>query len=82
MTPEQVVTQFQQILSTMQRMVAASADVAERVDQLEAGSGELLGKITELQGSLVLLLEHYQKHASSMEMLETRVALLEGKRVN
>jgi hypothetical protein len=82
MTPDQVVVQFQQILSTMQRMVAASADVAERVDQLEAGSGELLGKLTELQGSLVLLLEHYQKHASAMEMLETRVALLEGRRVN
>ncbi len=54
MTSDQIVTQFQQILTTMQRMVAASADVAERVDRLTL----------------------------TVEMLEARIAALEGKRVN
>jgi hypothetical protein len=55
MTPEQIVGQFQQILTTMQRIVTASADTAERVDSLEVNSGEILGKLTELQGVLELL---------------------------
>jgi hypothetical protein len=55
MTTEQIVAQFQQILLTMQRIVSASSDTADRVDQLEAGSGEILGKLTEIQGSLQLL---------------------------
>ncbi len=68
MTPDQIITQFQQILTTMQRIVAASADTAERVDKLEAEQGEILGRLTELQGSL--------------ELLEARVAMLEGRQVN
>jgi hypothetical protein len=68
MTPEQILTQFQQILTTMQRMVAASADTAERVDKLEAANGELLGQITKLQGTL--------------ELAEARLDRLENRRAD
>ena len=81
MTPDQVVAQFQQILSTMQRIVNASADLAERVDGLEQNSGELLGKLTAIQGNLQLLLEKQtdlQKQVlHDYELLEARVRALE-----
>jgi len=81
MTPDQVVTQFQQILSTMQRIVNASADLAERVDGLEQNSGELLGRLTDIQGNLQLLLEKQtdlQKQVlHDYELLEARVRALE-----
>ena len=81
MTPDQVVAQFQQILSTMQRIVNASADLAERVDGLEQNSGELLGKLTDIQGNLQLLLEKQtdlQKQVlHDYELLEARVRALE-----
>ena len=84
MTPDQVVAQFQQILSTMQRIVSASADLAERVDGLEQNSGELLGKLTDIQGNLQLLLEKQTELQSQVlhdyESLEARVRALEGVR--
>ena len=73
--------QFQQILSTMQRIVNASADLAERVDGLEQNSGELLGRLTDIQGNLQLLLEKQtdlQKQVlHDYELLEARVRALE-----
>ncbi len=81
MTPDQVVSQFQQILSTMQRIVNASADLAERVDGLEQNSGELLGRLTDIQGNLQLLLDKQtdlQKQVlHDYELLEARVRALE-----
>jgi len=81
MTPDQVVAQFQQILSTMQRIVNASSDLADRVDGLEQNSGELLGKLTDIQGNLQLLLEKQtdlQKQVlQDYELLEARVRALE-----
>lgn len=81
MTPDQVVAQFQQILSTMQRIVNASSDLADRVDGLEQNSGELLGKLTDIQGNLQLLLEKQtdlQKQVlQDYELLESRVRALE-----
>ena len=74
MTPDQVVSQFQQILSTLQRMIAASAQISDRVDVLEQGSGEILGKLTEVQGHLQILVETYQSHAQAQRDLNERLA--------
>ena len=83
MTPDQIVSQFQQILGTMQRIVAASADLAERVDGLEQNSGELLGKLTAIQGNLQLVLEKqtelHDQFLQDYERLESRVRALEEK---
>ena len=89
MSPEQVVAQFQQILATLQRIVNASSDLNDRVDALEASSGETLGRLTELQGNLQILLDTYQSHAKaqselnehlaqSLAALDARVELLEN----
>jgi hypothetical protein len=81
MSPDQIIAQFQQILTTLQRIVTASGDLAERVDTLEQGSAEILGKLTALQGSLEILLEKLQATDEMhhvLEQLQARVAALES----
>jgi DNA repair exonuclease SbcCD ATPase subunit len=81
MSPDQIIAQFQQILTTLQRIVNASGDLAERVDTLEQGSAEILGKLTALQGSLEILLEKLhaaEEMESVVQQLQARVAALES----
>jgi hypothetical protein len=74
MSPEQVVAQFQQILATLQRIVAASSGLSDRVDVLEQNSGETLGRLTELQGHVQILIETYQAHAKVQSELNDQLA--------
>jgi conjugal transfer/entry exclusion protein len=67
MTPEEIVKQLQQIVSTLQQIVHASAALAERVETLEQQSGEKVGVLTSLQGHLQALLENYQKQVTAQE---------------
>jgi hypothetical protein len=71
--------------------IAASADLAERVEALERNSGDALGVLTSLQGNLQILLDQYQAQAqaqnkfnedlsASISQLESRIAVLEGPR--
>ena len=91
MSPDEIVTQFQQIVETLRRVVEASADVADRVEVLEHDNGEKIGLLTGLQGNLKLLLETYQAHIEAQNAtnanvgqaiagLEARVAALETGR--
>jgi hypothetical protein len=48
MSPDEIVTQFQQIVETLRRVVEAPADVAARVEA-EHDNGEKLGLLTGLQ---------------------------------
>jgi len=52
MSPDEIVKQLQQIVSTLQKIVEGSADLAERVQALEQQSGEKVGLLTSLQGHL------------------------------
>jgi cell division septum initiation protein DivIVA len=67
MSPDEIVKQLQQIVSTLQKIVEGSADLAERVQALEQQSGEKVGLLTSLQGHLQVLLETYQKQVASQE---------------
>ena len=67
MTPDEIVKQLQQIVSTLQQVVHASAALAERVEELEQQSGEKVGVLTSLQGHLQVLLENYQKQVIAQE---------------
>jgi hypothetical protein len=89
MDSDEILKQLQQILATMQRIVQASGQLAERVDALEQQSGEKLGVLTSLEGSLRVLLETYQEQAEAQKdaneamaeaitRLEKRVSALES----
>jgi len=89
MSPEQIVEQFQQILTTMKRIVDASSELAERVDGLERRSGDSLGALTAIQGHVQLLLDTYQSESAkqnkineqvdrSIAQLEARIAAMGG----
>ena len=67
MTPDETVKQLQQIVSTLQQIVQASAALAERVETLEQHSGEKVGVLTSLQGHLQVLLDTYQKQVTAQE---------------
>jgi hypothetical protein len=88
MSPDEIVTQFQQIVATLKRTIEASAELAERVAVLEQQTGEKLGLLTSLQGHLKVLLETYQaqteaQHATNLSLAESvrllgaRIAALE-----
>src|SRR5207249_8040084 len=51
MTNEEIVTQFQQIVETLQRIVNATGDLAARVEQIEDRTAEELGLLTGIQGN-------------------------------
>lgn len=76
MSPDEIVKQMQQIVSTLQQIVQASAELAGRVETLEQQSGEKVGLLTSLQGHLQVLLETYQKQASAQDA--TNRAVLEA----
>ncbi len=89
MSPDEIVKQLQQIVSTLQQIVTGSADLAERIQVLEEQSGEKVGLLTSLQGHLHLLLETYQKQVAAQEAtnrtllealgtLEARLEILES----
>jgi len=67
MSPDEIVKQLQQIVSTLQQIVQGSADLAERVQALEQQSGEKVGLLTSLQGHLQVLLETYQKQVTAQD---------------
>ena len=67
MSPDEIVKQLQQIVSTLQQIVQGSADLAQRVQALEQQSGEKVGLLTSLQGHLQVLLETYQKQVTAQE---------------
>jgi peptidoglycan hydrolase CwlO-like protein len=66
-SPDEIVKQFQQIVTTMQQIVQASAELADRVGTLEQQSGEKVGLLTSLQGHLHVLLETYQKQVAAQD---------------
>jgi hypothetical protein len=74
MSPEQVVEQFQQILATLKRIVDASANTAERVDNLERRTGDTLTALSSIHDNLQVLLETYQEQAESQNRLNAEVA--------
>ena len=80
MTHEQVVDQLRQIVATLQRIVAASGELADRVAAMESRSNEV-GPLTAIQGSLTLLLEQIQKQGEEQARLNAdlnqRIAALE-----
>ena len=76
MSNDEIVTQMQQIVSTLQQIVQASGELATRVETLEQQAGEKVGAMTSLQGHLQLLLETYQKQIASQET--TNRAVLEA----
>lgn len=67
MSTDEIVQQMQQIVSTLQQIVQASAALAERVEKLEQQSGEKVGVLTSLQGHLQMLLETYQKQVAAQD---------------
>ena len=67
MSNDEIVKQMQEIVSTLQQIVQASAELAGRVDTLEQKSGEKVGLMTSLQGHLQLLLETYQKQVAAQD---------------
>jgi peptidoglycan hydrolase CwlO-like protein len=86
---DDIIKQFQQIVSTMQQIVHASAELAERVGTLEHQSSDKVDVLTSLQGHLHVLLETYQKQVAAQDAtnravvegigsLETRLAALES----
>jgi len=76
MSSDEIVKQMQQIVSTLQQFVQASAELAGRVETLEQQAGERVGAMTSLQGHLQLLLETYQTQIASQET--TNRAVLEA----
>lgn len=74
MSPDQVVTQFQQILTTLQRIVNASSNLSDRVDALEQGSGEILGKLTEIQGHIQIVIENLQAERDEQRQVNDQLA--------
>jgi cell division septum initiation protein DivIVA len=80
-TQEQVIDQLRQIVATLQRIVTASGELADRVATLESRSSEL-GPLTAIQGSLSLLLEQIQRQreeqASTNASLSKRIESLEA----
>ena len=70
MTQEQIISQLRQIVSTLQRIVTASGELADRVATLESRSNEL-GPLTAIQGSLSLLLEQVQKQGEEQARFST-----------
>jgi len=83
MSPDEIVKQMQQIVSTLQQIVQASAELAGRVEALEQQAGEKVGAMTSLQGHLQLLLETYQKQIALQETTNRAVldalGALEGR---
>ena len=90
MSPDEIVSQFQQIVETLRRVIEASAGLAGRLEALEHDNGEKLGLLTGLQGNLKVLLDTYQAHiesqnatnvslAQAISALEARMAALEKK---
>ena len=67
MSPDEIVKQMQQIVSTLQQIVQASGELAGRVESLEQQAGEKVGLLTSLQGHLHVLLETYQKQVSAQD---------------
>ena len=67
MSNDEIVKQLQQIISTLQQIVQASADLAERVGTLEQQSGDRVGLLTSLQQHIQVLLETYQKQVAAQE---------------
>jgi uncharacterized protein (UPF0335 family) len=67
-THEQVVDQLRQIVTTLQRIVSASGELADRVTTIETRSLEL-GPLTAIQGSLTLLLEQIQRQGEEQARL-------------
>ena len=74
--PDEFAKQLQQIVSTLQQIVHASAELADRVAALEQQSGEKVGVLTSLQGHLQVLLETYQKQVAAQDL--TNRSVLEG----
>ena len=74
--PDEIVKQLQQIVGTLQQIVHASAELADRVAALEQQSGEKVGVLTSLQGHLQVLLESYQKQVAAQDL--TNRSVLEG----
>lgn len=68
MTHEQVVDQLRQIVATLQRIVSASGELADRVTAMETRSHEL-APLTAIQGSLTLLLEQIQRQGEEQTQL-------------
>jgi K+-sensing histidine kinase KdpD len=68
LTHEQIVDQLRQIVATLQRIVSASGELADRVTTLESRSHEL-GPLTAIQGSLTLLLEQIQRQGEEQARL-------------
>ncbi len=83
MTPDQIVSQFQQILATMQRMIAASAELAGRVDALEQIAGDISGKMTSIDGTVQLMLDSIQsasdRQIAAYEAISRRVTQIEAQ---
>jgi hypothetical protein len=71
-TQEQIVTQLQQIVVTLQRIVTASGELADRVATIESRSSDP-GPLTAIQGTLSLLLEQLQKQGE--EQASTNAAV-------
>jgi hypothetical protein len=91
MSTEQIVEQFQQIVETLQKIIAGSQGLNERVESLEHGTGEILGSLTSIQSNLQMILENYRQQsetqnkinrhiADSIAQLEAKVAALESGR--
>jgi hypothetical protein len=80
LTHEQIVDQLRQIVATLQRIVSASGELADRVTSIETRSNEL-GPLTAIQGSLTLLLEQIQRQGEEQARLNAdfnqRIEVLE-----
>ena len=74
MSQDQIVEQFQQILATLKRIVEASGDLAARVEGIERSTGDTLGALTSIQGTVQLLLETYQSHGTRQNAINEQVA--------
>jgi uncharacterized protein (UPF0335 family) len=83
LTHEQIVDQLRQIVATLQRIVSASGELADRVTTIESRSQEL-GPLTAIQGSLTLLLEQIQRQGEEQARLNAdfnqRIEALEARR--
>jgi hypothetical protein len=74
MSTEQIVEQFQQIVDTLQKIIAASQGLNERVETLERGTGDTLGALTSIQGNLQMLLENYRQQAETQNKINRHIA--------
>jgi oligoendopeptidase F len=73
MSPE-IIEQFQKIVSTMQRMIAASGEIAEKVDAMELRTNDTLAALTSIQSDLQGLLKTYENHARMQNSVNTELA--------